>query len=385
MAHIKRTIIMYFSKTTILSLLIFLTSNIHGQEIEKNYRELKNVSEYDLVLNNDSIEPFYISKNPITNREYITYLCWIADVYRDYPEILLNAFPNLDNKHNDSLINKGFTPIQIRTLVESSYFTEHYIFSPKYLDYPVLGLTWTQSMNFLNWLSDRYNESILIKKRILEVDYSQFSEYSFNTEAYLMDQYEGLINSLIWDPETKQPRSVKWKDRILVSTFRLPSHNEINIVQQSINSSLEEYRPNEFLKYWTKYYMEINKYEIILRIEVDNYLSFSFNKNVTMRPEYHEMLGEISEIILNQPSDRKENSTLKIFSDLGQDIISIENQEDRITKDSLGHLPFIIIGEDENLNPIFIKRVNYLRESTGHSEKENNYSIFRYALCGIKK
>jgi len=385
MAHINKTNIMHYLKTTVLTVLIFLVSNIHGQEIENKYRELKNVSEYDLMLNNDSIEPFYISSNPITNREYITYLCWIADVYRYYPEELLNAFPNLDSKQIDSLSNKGFTPIQIRTLVESTYFTEHYLFSPKYLDYPVLGLTWNQSMDFLNWLSDRYNEALLINKKKLELDHNQLSEYNFNTEAYLMDQYEGLINSLLWDTETKQPRSVKWKDRILVPTFRLPSQNEINITQQKINSSLEEYRPNEFLKYWTKYYMEIKKHEIVLRIEGENYLSFSFNKNITMRPEYHEMFGKISETTLDQTLDRKENSTLEIFSDLGQDIVSTENQNVSISKDSLGHMPFIIIGEDEHLNPIFIKRVDYPRENTGQVKKKKNYSIFRYALCGIKK
>lgn len=385
MAHIKRTDTMHYSRTIVLIILSFLASNIFEQDIEKKYRKLEHVSEYHIVINNDSIEPFYISSNPITNREYITYICWLADVYRYYPEQLLKAFPNLARTQIDSLLNKGFTPIQIRSLIESTYFTEYYMFSPKYLDYPVLGLSWNQSMDFLNWLSDRYNEALLIKKRILEIYYDQFSEYNFNTEAYLMDQYEGLINSLLWDSETKQPTSVKWKDRILVPAFRLPSQNEVNIVQQSIQSSLKEYKPNEFLKYWTKYYMEIKKHEILLRIEGDNYFSFSFNKNVTMHPEYHEMLGEISETTLDQTFDRKENSTLKIFSELGQDIIAIEIQESCISKDSLGHMPFIIIGEDENLNPIFIKRVDFPSDNNKHVKKKNNYSVFRYALCGIKK
>lgn len=376
---------MHHSKTIILTVLIFLASNINGQEIKKDYRKLKNVSEYHLILNNDSIEPFYISENPITNREYLTYLCWIADVYLDYPEILLNAFPNLDKNHIDSLLNKDFTPIQIRTLIENSYFAEHYMFNPKYIDYPVLGLNWGQSMNFLNWLSDRYNEYLLIHKRFQHVYLDQCNENSFNTEAYLMDQYEGMINRFIWDPETNLPRSVKWVDRILIPTFRLPSKNEIDITQQSINNSLKEYKPNKFLKYWTKYYLEINKYQLIIRIKGVNYLSFSFNKNLTIRPKYHEMLGEISEIKLNQQFDRNKNSTLKIFSDLGQNIVSMENQNENILKDPLGHMRFIIIGEDENLNPIFIERVDYPSETNEHGKGEKKYSIFRYALCGIKK
>jgi len=131
MAHINKPNIMHYSNTIILSILIFLTFNVHGQEVEKNYRKLKNVSEYYLVLNNDSIEPFYISSNPITNREYLTYLCWLADVYRYYPKDLLNAFPNLDKNQINSLIYKDFTPIQIRTIIENSYFTEYYMFNEK--------------------------------------------------------------------------------------------------------------------------------------------------------------------------------------------------------------------------------------------------------------
>jgi hypothetical protein len=385
MAHIIRTNIMRFLKTIIISILVFLTSNIHGQETEKNYRELKKVSEYHLVLNNDSIEPYYISENPITNREYLTYLCWLADVYRDYPDIILNAFPNIDKNHIDSLLIKGFTPIQIRTLVERSYFVEHYMFSPKYLDYPVLGLTWKQSMNFLNWLSDRYNEYLLIKKRIQCLYFDQYCENSFNTETYLLEQYEGIISQVIWDSETNQTRNAKWKDRILVPSFRLPSKKEINIAEQKISCSLKDYKPNKFLHPWTKHYIEINKDQIILRIVDDTYLSFSLNKHATMRPEYHEMLGEIYELALNQHFNGNENSILKIFSDLGQDIVSIENQSEKIVKDPLGHMPYIIIGEDENLNPIWIERIDYPRDNIKQSNKKKHYSIFRYALCGIKK
>ena len=376
---------MHYLKTIILLIIVFLVSQNYGQEIDKNYRKLKYASEYNLVLNNDSIETFYISKNPITNREYLTYLCWLSNVYQSYPEVLLSALPKLKNKYVDSLLNNGFTPIQIKTVVEGTPFYENYMFSPKYIDYPVLGLNWNQSMNFLNWLSDRYNEALLIKKRILEFDPDQLSENSFNTEAYLMDQYDGLVNSLIWDPDTKKLRSVKWKDRVLVPTFRLPSQNELNLAQQSIHNTLKEYRPNKFLAYWTKYYLEIKENKTILRIEYENDLSFSINNNKTIRPEYHEIFGEISEIKLDEKFDRKENSIFKILSDLGLDVIVIKDQEGSISKDSLGHMPFIIIGEDDKLNPIFINRFgNPTFENSDLERKETNYSILRYALCEIK-
>jgi len=337
------------------------------------------------VLNNDSIEPFYISENPITNREYLTYLCWLADVYRDYPKILLNAFPYFDKNQIESLINNGFTPIQIRTLVESSYFVEHYMFNPKYIDYPVLGLNWGQSMNFLNWLSDRYNEYLLIDKRIQNLDLNQYRENSFNTEAYLANQYEGLIREALWNQETNQIRGVEWKDRLLVPSFRLPSKEEINIERQLINSSLKDYKPNKFLRPWTKHYIEINKDQLILRIEGENHLLFSFNKNVTERPEYHETFILKPELSLDQMFDGEQNSILRIFADLNQNEVRIEKLDGIIRKDSLGHMPFVILSEDDNLNPVFIERNDYSNYDSSSRYKKKEFSLFRYALCGIKK
>jgi hypothetical protein len=200
-----------------------------------------------------------------------------------------------------------------------------------------------------------------------------------------MGQYEGMINRPIWDPETNQIRSAKWNDRILIPSFRLPSKNEIHNIKQSINSSLKEYEPNAFLRYWTKYYLEINKHQTILRIEENNFLSFSYNENVIMRPEYQETFGTISEIALDQLLYKKENSILKIFSDLGQNVVEIDSFDTTILKDSLGHMPFIIIAEDENLNPIYIERADYSKENSNCMKQEKKYSMFRYALSGIKK
>jgi hypothetical protein len=376
---------MHCLKATILLALFFLASNIQAQEIDKTYRELKYISEYHLLLNNDSIEPFYISKNPITNREYLTYLCWIADVYSYYPENLLYAFPELDKNTIDSSLNRGFTPIQIRTLVDNNDFVRHYMFCSKYLDYPVLGLTWNQSMNFLYWLSDRYNEYLLIRKGIQNLNLDQCCRDSFNTEAYLMGEYVGIISHEILDSETYEPRGVKWKDRILVPSFRLPSKNEITTVGQRLNISLKDYEPNKFLQPWINYYLEINKNEIILRIEDGNFLVFSYWKNVIMRPEYHEMLGEISELTLDQSFIIKENSILKIFSNLNQNIIEINNSDSIVLSDSLGHMPFILISEDKYSNPIFIERINCFSEYYDERNPVKKYSTFRYALSGIKK
>lgn len=370
---------MNFNKILILSLFIFLASTIHGQEIEKDYRALEKVSEYQLILNNDSIKPFYLSANPITNREYLIYLCWIANVYRDFPRVFLEAFPLLGNNYVDSIESAGFTPIQIRTLVNSNPITKRYMFNPEFIDYPVIGITWKQSMIFLNWLSDRYNESLLIGWGILQIDHDQRRQSSFNTESYLFGQYVGLINKPLADPDFDKGRGAIWEDRIMVPSFRLPGMNEIALVKNGINTSLIPYKPNKFLKYWNKYYLSSTKELITLKIGFNDY--FSFSPNVT--PFSHNY--DTYELALDCKTSKSQNSIIEIFSGLNQNIIEIQDDQSTIHKNSLGQMPFLIISEDKNLQPIIIERTNYSDVNADSCNHEKKYSIFRYALSGIKK
>jgi hypothetical protein len=392
---------MNYSKTVLVSILIVLTINIYGQQTERKYRKLKNLSKYHLVKETDSIEPFYISKNPITNREYLTYICWVSDVYRSYPKVLLNALPGLDSNYINSLLENGFTVIQIKSAIDYSNLTKFYMFNPKYLDYPVVGLKWTQAMNYLNWLSDRYNESILIGKYYLKFDPNQFGDASFNSEAYMLGFYEGSRDGVFSDPETNIPRNVMWKDRMLAPSFRLPSQFEIRISESEINSSIEEYKANKFLKNWTDYYIVDNNNQLKLKINGDSYLSFAENNTIDkVDPESF----EVTEMTLDNIPERKEVSVLKIFSDMEQNVVSLnpngnialKDSVGRIPfiqidgdyirlKDSLGHMPIILIAEDENLDPIFIKRIDYPKENTVDQNNKKVFSIFRYALYGIKE
>ncbi|MBN2259720.1 MAG: hypothetical protein JW702_04210 [Clostridiales bacterium] len=75
----------------VIGLIIFLNILITtGQGIIPEIRQFEYVDSPELDYY------FQISKKPVTNLDYLTYLCWINDVYSDYPDILINAFPSLD-------------------------------------------------------------------------------------------------------------------------------------------------------------------------------------------------------------------------------------------------------------------------------------------------
>ncbi len=78
-----------------------------------------------------------------------------------------------------------------RPLAYNEPLVENYLRHPAFADYPVVGVSWLQANDFCAWRTNRVNELILIEKGILEFDPSQQGENNFDTEAYLLGQYEG--------------------------------------------------------------------------------------------------------------------------------------------------------------------------------------------------
>ena len=67
-----------------------------------------------------------------------------------------------------------------------------YLRHPAYRNYPVVGVNWSQANDYCNWRTDRVNERILINEGLKE-DIEQVDDNTFNTEAYLAGQYEGIV------------------------------------------------------------------------------------------------------------------------------------------------------------------------------------------------
>ena len=128
--------------------------------------------------NQQHVQSFYMDETEVTNAMYMEYLDWIKRVYppsdENFRAIYHGALP-------DTLVWRnrlGFNEVM----------TDNYLRHPGYGEYPVVGVSWIQAVEFANWRSDRVNEYNLEKAGYLKRDAKIVdvnSEQTFNTDTYI--------------------------------------------------------------------------------------------------------------------------------------------------------------------------------------------------------
>ncbi len=170
---------------------------------------------YDAMPRRVTVRSFYMDQTEVANIHYREYLYWVKRTFgADYPEVYRRALP-------DTLVWRD----------ELSYndpYVDYYFRHPAYDDYPVVGVTWLQANEYCKWRTDRVNEFVLIERGILNVNAQQVNEDNFNTDAYLIGQYEGSVNKNLpdLDPNGSGERPVRFEDGILLPGYRLPTEAE---------------------------------------------------------------------------------------------------------------------------------------------------------------
>ncbi len=304
-------------------------------------------------------ETFGVRVKPILNREYLIFLSWYISVYGDsYPEKVISILPK--NSFNSNF-GSGFE-IEER-LKTSSAILKNYILNPKYIDYPLIGLSISQIMEMQRWMSDRYNENVLIKKGFLNFNPNQRDEDCFSMEAFLVDQYMGNVRN------TVSKRS--WKKEYL-PTFRLPYQKEINAIKDysRFDTRLKKYSfgRKDFLAKWNKQFIEVlpKENKIILKcpfrsIEIicDGNISFKNSfKDATLKGKHLEF------------TNRK-------YLDLGNPDESVDQYGDKypyVEKNRFGQMDFVIVGIDNKNRPVVVDPLKLDNDEFYHDK------IFRIAF-----
>jgi hypothetical protein len=184
-------------------------------------------SDMVFVAGKGKVPSFYVGVSEEPNVNYVAYLHWLRRVYIDYPEVAKDA------------------EIRVKTLGEVHRFNDplltYHMEHPAFAYYPIVGATWYQANKYLQWKTDRVNEDILIRNKILEVDYDQMNEANFNTEAYVYGQDDGLRlgKKQLRDERVKRrgTRDVSWADGILLPQYRLPTEAEWELLQNENTSN----------------------------------------------------------------------------------------------------------------------------------------------------
>jgi len=160
-----------------------------------------------------TVTSFYIDETEVTNLDYREYLFWVDRVFGEsYPEVFQKALP-------DTLVWR-------EELAFNEPMVETYFRHPSYDNYPVVGVSWLQANDYCRWRTDRVNEMILIEKGILNPNAEQKDEDNFNSESYLVGQYEGNVRKNLKDIRTGGERRVRFEDGILLPEYRLPTEAE---------------------------------------------------------------------------------------------------------------------------------------------------------------
>ncbi|MCL2414831.1 MAG: formylglycine-generating enzyme family protein [Bacteroidales bacterium] len=171
---------------------------------------------WDMIPRRVTVASFYMDETEVRNIDYNEYLYWLDRIFgQDFPEVVRRAWP-------DELAWR-----RVDAYVE--HMVEFYFQHPAFNEYPVVGVTWEQAMDFNLWRTDRVNEQILIRLGFLQIDPNQTPDNHFNTAAFLAGQYVGSVRRQIPDMNPNAPermRPVQLRDGILMPNFRLPTEAE---------------------------------------------------------------------------------------------------------------------------------------------------------------
>jgi len=169
--------------------------------------------EWNNVARRVTVSSFYIDETEVRNIDYQEYLYWTSRVYGEtYPEVWKRALP-------DTLVWR-------EELAFNEPMVENYFRSPDYYQYPIVGVNWNQANDYAKWRTDRVNEMILIKRGIIDPNPDQKNENNFDSEAYLVGQYEPSVRKNLPDRRTGGERGVRMEDGILLPAYRLPTEAE---------------------------------------------------------------------------------------------------------------------------------------------------------------
>ncbi|MDD2995679.1 MAG: SUMF1/EgtB/PvdO family nonheme iron enzyme [Paludibacter sp.] len=196
-----------------------------------------------------TVSSFFMDQYEIRNVDWREYTNWMEVVFaRTAPQLVEKAQPNKQIWREELAYNEPYL---------QNYFTH-----PAFDQYPVVGVTWEQAMDYCAWRTDRVNELALIRAGIItppdfakleNMPYDSIRDnFVFNTQKYLLQStYQPQAGKR---PKTNlggQVRKVDMSDGILFSDFRLPTEAEWEFAAYAIQAGADGMVPEGKIYPWS--------------------------------------------------------------------------------------------------------------------------------------
>ncbi|MFV0483833.1 MAG: SUMF1/EgtB/PvdO family nonheme iron enzyme [Bacteroidales bacterium] len=191
-----------------------------------------------------SVNSFYMDETEVRNIDYKEYLYWIGRVYPDDVAYYERARP-------DSLVWRS-------DLAYNEPYVRSYFSHPAYAEYPVVGVSWEQAVEYCKWRTDRVNEHMLANEGIIEMNGEQSGENTFTTDAYTAGKYnptEGRKSIVGADGNTRRATVA---DGYMNEDYRLPTEAEWEYAALGVLSE-DELISDRNLYSWTGSNLRVSK------------------------------------------------------------------------------------------------------------------------------
>jgi gliding motility-associated lipoprotein GldJ len=196
-----------------------------------------------------TVSSFYMDQYEIRNVDWREYTNWMKVVFsKTAPRLVEKSHPNINVWREELAYNEPYL---------ANYFSH-----PAYDNYPVVGVSWEQAMDYCTWRTDRVNEKALIENGIIEPpDFLKLqrltnfdsiaNSFVFNTQKYLLqDSYKPMAGRYALKDLLGQNRKVDMSDGILFSDFRLPTEAEWEFAAYAITAGKDGLIPEGKIYPW---------------------------------------------------------------------------------------------------------------------------------------
>ena len=181
-----------------------------------------------------TVSSFFMDQYEVRNVDWREYSNWMSVVFaKTAPNLVSDAQPNAEIWREELAYNEPYL---------QNYFTH-----PAYDQYPVVGVTWEQAVDYCSWRTDRVNELALVNAGIIATpDFTKIenlpydsikNNFVFNTQKYLLQStYQPTAGKKSKKNLNGQIRKVDMSDGILFSDFRLPTEAEWEFAAYAIQA-----------------------------------------------------------------------------------------------------------------------------------------------------